>query len=229
MHFKRKVIVFSSSWRFLLNLSSVLPTYADIMRFYNFEKQQLKNTLNKYDPSHRDIVETVSTQVEQMWDGASIPHVSNRRVQQMLNVYHKKYRALLKPYKSRKDKESYKWQISEFQEDSTKLFDICTCKCKPETRCQCEKSQKVPQIERDFLNDQRGPRSMIIAGLDQSETVRLQKRFARRRESLSRLESPSSSKSIGIDIVDTLVKNKYILSTVLILYFSKSVLNWNAN
>ena len=44
---------------------------------------------------------------------------------------------------------------------------------------------------------------MIIAGLDQSETVRLQKRFARRRESLSRLESPSSSKSIGIDIVDT--------------------------
>ena len=27
MHFKRKVIVFSSSWRFLLNLSSILNVY----------------------------------------------------------------------------------------------------------------------------------------------------------------------------------------------------------
>lgn len=157
-----------------------LPTYADVMKFYNLTKQKLKYELNNKDPPHHNVAEIVTTKVEQIWDKASIPHVSHRRVQEMLNKYHKTFMNLLKPYKSRKDSGPYREKISQFKNESKKLFDICSCKCSFISQCQCEKSRKIPAIERDFLEDQRGPRGMIIAKVDEAESIKLQKRYIRK-------------------------------------------------
>ncbi|KAK0043374.1 hypothetical protein Bpfe_027193 [Biomphalaria pfeifferi] len=157
-----------------------LPTYADVMKFYNLTKQRLKYELNNKDPPHHNVAEIVITKVEQIWDKASIPHVSHRRVQEMLNKYHKTFMNLLKPYKSRKDSGPYQEKISQFKDESKKLFDICSCKCSFISQCQCEKSRKIPAIERDFLEDQRGPRGMIIAKVDEAESIKLQKRYIRK-------------------------------------------------
>ncbi|KAK0061523.1 hypothetical protein Bpfe_008905 [Biomphalaria pfeifferi] len=157
-----------------------LPTYADVMKFYNLTKQRLKYELNNKDPPHHNVAEIVITKVEQIWDKASIPHVSHRCVQEMLNKYHKAFMNLLKPYKSRKDSGPYQEKISQFKDESKKLFDICSCKCSYISQCQCEKSRKIPAIERDFLEDQLGPRGMIIAKVDEAEFIKLQKRYIRK-------------------------------------------------
>ena len=88
------------------------------MKFYNFTKQNLKCKLNSKDPSHRDIVDIVSIQIEQIRDTSSIWYVSHHRIQNnMLNVYHKSIMSLLKPYKSRKDSETYRKTISQFGDE----------------------------------------------------------------------------------------------------------------
>ena len=184
---------------------SQLPTYEDVMKFYNLTKQKLKCELNNKDPSHREIAETVSNKVEQIWDKASIPHVSHRRVQEMLNVYHKTFTNLLKPYQSRKETDSYKEKISQFKDASLKLFDICSCKCSCISQCQCEKSRKIPALERDFLEDQRGSRYMIIAAVDQIESIRLQKRYIRKESTQKQMCSKSKTDDIAdkqLDVCD---------------------------
>ncbi len=47
----------------------------------------------------------------------------------MLDMYHRKYRNLLKPYKSRKDSPAYINRIELYKADGQKLFDIPACKC----------------------------------------------------------------------------------------------------
>jgi len=49
------------------------------------------------------------------------------------------------------------------------------------SNCKCTKDNKVPANKRQFLQDQRGPRKMIIGGIDQEETSKL-KRKAEREE-----------------------------------------------
>lgn len=184
---------------------SQLPTYEDVMKFYNLTKQKLKCELNNKDPSHREIAETVSNKVEQIWDKASIPHVSHRRVQEMLNVYHKTFTNLLKPYQSRKETDSYIQKITQFKDASLKLFDICSCKCSCISQCQCEKSRKIPALERDFLEDQRGSRCMIIAAVDKIESIRLQKRYIRKESTQKQMCSKSKTDDIAdkqLDVCD---------------------------
>ena len=123
-----------------------LPTYAYVMKFYNLTKQKLKYELNNKDPPHHNVAEIVTTKVEQIWDKSSIPQVSHRRVQEMLNKYHKTFMNLLKPYKSRKDSGPYREKISQFKNESKKLFDICSCKCSFISQCQCESQERYPQL-----------------------------------------------------------------------------------
>ena len=110
----------------------------------------------------------------------------------MLKNYHHKDRNILKSYQTRKDKKHYNLKLEKFKQEASKLFDICTCKCK-ETVCHCCKTRKVTPQEMEFLNDQRSSRKMIIGKIDAAETAVLQKRI-KRKESLKRqFSSPSSS------------------------------------
>ncbi|KAK0055598.1 hypothetical protein Bpfe_014873 [Biomphalaria pfeifferi] len=74
----------------------------------------------------------------------------------------------------------YQEKISQFKDESKKLFDNCSCKCCFISQCQCEMSRKKPAIERDFLEDQRDPRGMIIAKVDEAESIKLQKQYIRK-------------------------------------------------
>ncbi|KAK0055675.1 hypothetical protein Bpfe_014950, partial [Biomphalaria pfeifferi] len=235
-----------------------LPTYADVMKFYNRTKQRLKYELNNKDPPHHNVAEIVITKVEQIWDKASIPQCQPSPLEQTQGPYQEEifqsrtdsgpyqeeisqfrtdsgpyqeeisqFRTDSGPYQeeisqsrtdsgpyqeeisqsrtdsgpnqeeisqsrtdsgpyqkeisqSRTDSGTYQEKISQFQDESKKLFDICSCKCSFISQCQCEKSRKIPAIERDFLEVQRGPRGMIIAKVDDAESIKLQKRYIRK-------------------------------------------------
>ena len=45
--------------------------------------------------------------------------------------------------------------------------------------CNYEKQDKVPQKEIPLLQDQRGPSMMVVGGIDEEETIRLQNKKAR--------------------------------------------------
>ena len=161
---------------------NMLPTFENTMKYYNLVKLQMKEELNGKDPSHFEISSKVTLQIELLWQKASLPIVSHHRVRAILKNYHEKYRNILKSYQTRKDKKNYKLELEEFKQEESKLFDICTCKCK-ETVCHCCKTRKVPKQEMKFLNDQRSSRKMIIGKIDAAETAVLQKQL-KRKESL---------------------------------------------
>ena len=110
----------------------------------------------------------------------------------MLKTYHQKYRNLLKPYQTRKEKDSCKAKLLAFKQEAMKLFDICICKCSGEF-CKCSKSRKIPAKEIAFLHDQRGVRKMILGRIDAVQTAVLQKRLQRNEALKRRYTSPSCS------------------------------------
>lgn len=153
-------------------ISNVLPTFEDVMKCYEFHRfniKQLKET--KKEPLILEISEIVALEVEDIWAKASIPTVGHKRVLQMIQYYHEKCKKFLK-LKSGKAKR-------EFLHQSKVIFDICSCKCKQIGACCCPKERKVPQLEHQFLIDQRTERKMVIGGIDAKQTAKLQKRLSR--------------------------------------------------
>jgi len=59
--------------------TSVLPTYTDVIKFYNLTKYEMKHEMNQKDPSHFAIATNVSKQIEFLWQKASIP-ISRKRI-----------------------------------------------------------------------------------------------------------------------------------------------------
>lgn len=166
---------------------TVLPTYYSMMKDYLYTKDLLKKQMSNKEPSFYEVAEAVSLRVENVWKKASLPIVSHARVLQMMRAYHDNYRSLLKPYKSRKNQPKYKDQLKKFENSSkSRLFDICTCKCKDFTKCVCEKNKKVPKLEIEFLNDQRTQRQMVIGNIDIAQTKRLQAKEHRKEFGSSR-------------------------------------------
>lgn len=142
----------------------------------------MKHQQNNKDPSHRDIAEKVTQEIELIWQTASLPIVSHERVLAMLKTYHEKYRNILKSYQKNKrsDNELYQGKLLLFKDNANQLFDICTCKCNNE--CSCKKSRKVPEKENVFLIDQRSSRCMVIGKIDNDETKQLRQCHARQEE-----------------------------------------------
>ena len=146
-----------------------------------------------------------------IWELSSLPRVIHRRIQQMLKTYHRKYFAMLKIPKARRDFDKYKEMVTVFLAASDTLFDISSCKCQPIESCACEKSKKVPVIEQEFLVDQRGMRLMRIAGVDRLESGKLQQKYIRNEEqrrqvipakAISPEPSPSSSTNMHMNCID---------------------------
>lgn len=133
--------------------------------------------------------EIIAAKVKEIWDKASLPTVSHKRILQLIRDYHEKYRCLMKPYKERKNGSSYQEKIQKFKDDSLKLFDICSCKCKDSNLCSCEKSARVPKKEIHFLTDQREERLMFVGSVDVVTTAKNIKRIERLNKEIMRLSS----------------------------------------
>lgn len=164
--------------------SNVLPTYEDVLRCYFLVQAELKGTTSKQ-PAEYEVMNILANKIERVWQHASLPIVGTKRIIAMLSEYHKKYRNLIKPLKSR-NTASLQEKVKKFKLEAQALFDISACKCLSFDLCQCEKLKKVPKIEQAFLKDQRGPRKMQIGGVDKIITKNNQKRQERERQLTSK-------------------------------------------
>jgi len=85
----------------------VLPTYESVMKSYMWWKHELIPTADTKEPTVAEICERVSVETEKIWQTASIPVISNKRVSQLIRAYHDTYRKLVKPYKGRHNDKYY--------------------------------------------------------------------------------------------------------------------------
>lgn len=156
-----------------------LPTYDDVMKFYLYVRHELKPDISSKEPKVSEILDIVMEKVENVWVKASITTVSRTRMLQMGKAYHDKYRNILRS-KGRKGTEHYDLAVEKFLNDSKRLFDVASCKCKLFSECKCKKDKKVPVLEQEFLVDQRTNRKMCISTLDKSVTKILNQREERK-------------------------------------------------
>ena len=153
-----------------------MPTYKDVLKQYFLTREIIKTCQeSNKEPTFGDIAPIVILDVHKLWEKASIPTLSHRRILEMLKTFHAKYRNNLKTKKARK---SYQLQVDSLLQDSEALFDICSCNCKVIYKCSCETPRKIPRIEVPFLLDQRTDRNMTMSGIDNGESNRIQKRIA---------------------------------------------------
>ncbi len=122
----------------------VLPTKADVLRFYLYIK--------------KNAFETIIDEVLNIWSQACVPTVSKSRVRQCLKKIHESYRSISRNYNAGKNDSKFKEKLTEFQKSQDVLFDIAACKCGDQ--CKCCAVIAVPELLRPFLKDQRSDRVM---------------------------------------------------------------------
>ena len=161
---------------------SQLPTKADVIKLYMYIRYQLK--ISVLEPSQVDIVKAVSEEVMDLWNIASVPTVSSTTVKQQVVALHADYRKVIKVNNNREAKGQTSKMLSEVAKYrsimSQELFDICSCKCKNFETCKCP--NPVPAQERDFIQDQRGPRLQHIGRIDKKTTAKMKRRQERLRK-----------------------------------------------
>ncbi|CAG9791464.1 unnamed protein product [Diatraea saccharalis] len=172
---------------------NVLPSYEDVMKYYEWTRHQLKLLLETAkEPIFGEIADIVTSRAENIWQTASIPTVTQTRIVQMLKAYHLKCKNLLKSIKRfSPDK------LNSFQQSSKILFDISACKCKEFAQCICPKDKKVPKPEHPFLTDQRTTRIMVISGIDVTATKNLQKTLKGKHERENRQNTSFSTSTLA--------------------------------
>lgn len=88
------------------NCALVLPTYEDKLKYYLWVKHENEEVhhSNKFTYSVSQCVHKVACKIEEIWTSASLPVISQRRVQQRVKDYYEKFTKLKKnlPMKSRK-------------------------------------------------------------------------------------------------------------------------------
>jgi len=143
-----------------------LPTVGDVMRYYMYVKDDLASNTKS-----AEIIHIVSNGIVALWQKASIPTVSQRRVDQKVETLHQAVRDIAK-----KKSNSKAAAVKTATDDSSKLFDISACQCIDFATCSCPREIKVPVLEQEFLVDQRNCRKMIIGNVDTRESRKLMKR-----------------------------------------------------
>jgi hypothetical protein len=141
----------------------MLPTVEDMLMDYQWIRCDLKTFSNpNKEPTVSEISDVTANKIKDIWRRASIPTV------QLIKGHHEKYTKLLWCPASRRNEE-YDKKVNDLRDQTrSHIFDIAACKCTDFSLCKCEKSSKVPAIERKFLQDQRNARQMMIGGIDRN-------------------------------------------------------------
>ena len=131
---------------------SQLPTWTDTIKHY----------LWLYDPNMESIENTkysVIDKVIQVWTSASLPYFDRESIFKKFDKY---YHSVMKI----KDMEGEKYfddAVEEHFKQYDILFDICRCECEYNTRsCRCTKEDRIPPVEKPFMEDQRNKRVQYI-------------------------------------------------------------------
>lgn len=166
---------------------NVLPTYEQVILCYESIRVELKGDQSK-EPTSNTIASAVAERLELIWQRASLPIVTHKRIVDMILSFHAKYKNIIKPMKSRHTP-FLNEKLQKFKNNAKRLFDICACKCSTFQSCKCPKERKVPAIEWPFIIDQRNNRKMVIGTVDHVMTQKLQKRLKRQAKDISLGES----------------------------------------
>ena len=162
------------------------------MKYYLFVRNDMKNDTGRDLPIFY-IAKEVAEKVQAIYNKASIPCVTKKRIIAKIKEYHKKYQGLLKSNQSRKNSAAFQIKMDNFKNESNKLFDFASCKCKVIVKCKCVKEFKIPPLEREFMKYQRKDRKMFIGSCDLAVTKLLRKRALRCEQRSKLLASPSPS------------------------------------
>ena len=162
---------------------NVLPTKSDVVKRVQLSKDHLEFSTGKQKIKVSQMLEPVLEELADLWKKASIPTITKRGIE----------RAVTKLWEHSKQGLKNEQSKTQAQEENQKLFDICACKCPQisciQARCQahacddihldckCDSSSRVPRREIKFLFDQRGPRKMLMSGLDRKVTQSLKRSF----------------------------------------------------
>ncbi|VEN46785.1 unnamed protein product [Callosobruchus maculatus] len=175
----------------------VLPTNADVIRYFLHIRNCTKQLMENKDPPAAMVSKKVAQTLEMTWNKCSIPIISYKKIVEKIKKLNTDYRNILKPYKGRKDVNSYKKKLDDLKINwERNLFDIACCKCENFHSCRCSKERKVPIIERLFLTDQRTRRSMMIGPVDKRTTKQLKKREERKMR-LKNINSKEQGNAVG--------------------------------
>jgi hypothetical protein len=137
--------------------------------------------ITKTSPSLRVSTTSVADKIIEIYTAESIPTICRKTIIDKIESYHSKYRKLLKSRTSTRNKRSYDLKLETFVKDSERIFEVAACKCAAELRtCTCPRDKKIPEIEQEFIRDQRNERKMFIGGVDIKHNIILNKREERR-------------------------------------------------
>ena len=158
--------------------SNVLPTNGDILRHWKLLK--MSDEKPGAIPKRHVLTTKISSNVVEIWNSASIPAIQTWSILRRIDSLIDQYLGILKSMKRDSSREKFRNKLSEFEENLRLLFDVAQCQCAGLEECKCPKYKKVPQMEHQFLIDQRGPRKMMIGSVDSKMTSRNLKKFAKR-------------------------------------------------
>ena len=149
----------------------ILPTRKDVL-LCCAEERRIKGRLSKQnkEPSFSIIADVVAQKLIDLYDTAKIPHVTFKRIKELINALHSEYVKIKSYCNNLKDvsdekKESLALQhkINDFKVKCKSLFDIASCKCPSFSLCNCPDSKRVPQEVQYFLMDQRNERKCYLS------------------------------------------------------------------
>jgi len=168
-----------------------LPTYEDAMKCFAWERKRITDQQTQEYPSNRSVCTIVAKKIISLWRKASIPTITEKKVVDRLLAFYEESR--LGPGKKKQKKSK---QAIPVEQRLKLLFDNCTCKCSTLLQGKCTgkvKHEKVPQMEVNFLQDQRKARKMMIGGVDLKVTKINTKRLLRDSKRSSRKKSSDST------------------------------------
>ena len=165
---------------------NVLPTRREVRCYINkvYDDFCQEQKLQKLHTGFVTVYSVVADEVMQLWKREGIPVLSRSRVIALLKQCVEKSQKMVK-----KEHRKANLRNPTACEDSSwfaEIFDIAICKCSDVRSCTCPREQRVPDLEIEFLLDQRGERKMMMSGMDKRETERRQKREKRKQRASSR-------------------------------------------
>ena len=164
----------------------MLPTRSDVRCYINklYDDFCQEQKVQKLRTGFTTVYSVVADEVIQLWTSEGIPVLSHSRVIALLKQCVEKSHKMVK--KEQRKTSLRNPPASEDRSWFAELFDIAVCKCSDVRSCTCPREQRVPDLEIEFLLDQRGERSMMMQGVDKRETERRQKREERKQRESNR-------------------------------------------
>lgn len=132
--------------------SNKLPTNSDVLKQFLYHRKKNNRCEQRY-----GFAKETAEAIINMWLITKIPMINEKSVIRKIEQLYDSYLLLLKS----KNKSNFATAAKNFvQQNNVKLFDISICKCIE--NCKCSYEYKVPINQREFLNDQRSTRQMIL-------------------------------------------------------------------